>query len=336
MGYEVKIVYHPRKESGGYDLERKEEEVVKVGRPFDETSLERLAGVVMSQMARRDVFVLAEETEVIELVRNKISFKECKDGKGIVLKNKKFSFNEAAQMVAEDLGVPDPVQYTPQPVHQNFFPHEVQYQQPAVIVPQQQAQPAPVAAPNNGQYQHPHEALAAQRQSTNIEDLYANPNKPIPVVRQGATNRRPVNQKKVIYKVYLEPDSPYRKEIRQLPCRLSYDKEYPVHEVIPSPSGRLDAQRLAITDDTGKVVEVDEKYFTTVGMGLTEDQGNRFSGNKGRGVRKPKLAFEDEMFMDGGDPRAGGAIPGGIPVDDGSIPDQLMAMPNIRPGRRAM
>jgi hypothetical protein len=320
MGYEIKLFFHPRKETGGYDLSVKEETVIKVGKPFDDTPLERLAGVVMSQMARRDVFVIAEETQVVELVRTDISFKECKDGKGIVLKNKKFSFNEAAQLVAEDMGQPDaPVAPTIQ-----FVP-QAQYQHP------HEAVAASAAVVPHGQYQHPHEALAASRQQSSIEDLYGNPSRPVPVARTSGGPRKPVNQKRVLYKVYLEPDSPYRNEIRRLPAKFSYDKDYPVHEVIPSPTGRLDAQRLAITDDTGKVVEVDEKYFTSAGVGLVEDHDHRFSGPKGRGkARQPKLAFEDEMYIDAPDPRSMGAIQHNIPVDDGSVPDHLMAMPNLR------
>jgi hypothetical protein len=327
MGYEVKLVYHPRKEDGaGYDMTVKKEEIVKVGRPFDDTSLERLAGVVMSQMARRDIFVVAEDMEITELVRNQIGFKESKDGKGIVLKNKKFSFNEAAQMVAEDIGVPDPRQ---QP--------QIVYQQPQQqIVHPHEAIQAPVALHNG---QHPHEAMAANvhRQQSSIDDLYANPNRPVPIARQNSISKTPVNPKKILYKVYIDQNNAYGNEFRRLPAKLSLDKDYPVHAVIPSATGRLDMQRLAITDDSGKIVEVEEKYFTSVGNGLVEDHDGRFSGgNQRKGVRRPKLAFEDEMYLDGEDPRmAGRAIPHGIPVDDGHVPDELMRMPDIRPGRRA-
>jgi hypothetical protein len=301
VGFEIKLTYHPRKEEGGYNYEIREETTVKVGRPFDSTPLERLAGVIMSQMARRDIFVLAEEIEVTELVRSTLSFKECKDGKGIVLKNKKFSFNEAAQLVAEDMGSPDVSQLQ----HSQQQPHEM------VDIP-----------PGR----HPHEMVLAPQSS--FEDLYANPNKRVPL--QKNPNRPPVNQNKVIYKVYLEPDSPYRFEVKKLAAKFSYDKEYPVHAVIPSPTGRLDAQKLAITDDTGKVVEIDEKYFTSVGLGLVADAELRFSGPAGRNSRRPKLAFENEMYMDGADPRMARSIPHGIPLDDGSIPDELKVIPDIR------
>jgi hypothetical protein len=314
MGYEVKFIFHPRKEEGGYNTEIKEEKLVKVGKPFDETPLEKLAGVIMSQMARRDIWVV--DVEAVELVRKELNFKECKDGRGIVLKNKKFSFNEAAQMVAEDMGEPDAQPQPVQPPQQGLV----------TVVPANM----PVAPG-----QHPHEALVAARAQQSMEDLYGNPNRPVPVQRQtAAVARAKVDPKKVLYHVYFEPYF-YEKEVKRLSLKFTPDRKYPVHAVIPSPDGRLDAQRLAVTDDLNRVVEVDEKYFTSAGMGLMADKQLGFSGQNGRGVRKPKLAYEDEMYMDAPDPKmAGMAIPQGIPIDDGTVPADMLQMPDIRPGKR--
>lgn len=316
MGFEVVIIFHPRKEDGiGYDTEIKEEKILKIGKPFDDTPLEKLAAGIMSQMARRDIWVV--DVRAVELVRRELQFKECKDGRGIVLKNRKFTFNEAAQMVAEDMGQPDqPLQYQ-------------QPQQSNLVVPVPANQPV-------SQGLHPHEMLVAHRQQTNIEDLYSNPNKPVPVVKQGNAQPRPrVDQKKILYQVYFEPYF-YEAEAKRLGLKFTPDRKYPVHLVIPDSQGRLDNQKLAVTDDLGRVVEVDEKYFSSAGLGLMADQQLHFSGSNGRGVRKPKLAYEDEMYIDAPDPKmAGKAIPQGIPIDDGSIPEDLMAVPNIRPTRRA-
>lgn len=310
MGYEVKYIFHPRKEDGpGYDTEKREEKVVKVGKPFEDISLENLAAAVMSQMARRDIWVI--DVEIVELVRKEVAFKECKDGKGIMLKNKRYSFNEAAQMVAEDvIEETCPVQY-------QQHPHEL------VPLP-------------NVQVQHPHELITHQRQQTSIDDLYGNPNKPVPVVKQNATAQRaPVNQKRVLYKVYFDPPIQYVNEVKRMNLKFKPDKEYPVHQVIPHPSGRLDAQKIVVSDDFGRPIEVDEKFFVSAGQGLFGDNELHFSGSNGRGVRKPKLAFEDEMYMDAPDPKmAGRSIPEGIPIDDGTVPDNLMAVPDIRRPRR--
>lgn len=322
MGYKITLTFHPRREGGGYDTDRTEEQVVKVGKPFEETPIERCAAVIMSQMARRDVWVI--DVKPVELVRTPITFKECKDGRGIVLKNKKFSFNDTAQLASEDLGAPPvreaPNPYVPQPHevrHHDVEPHETQHEH---------RQPHEVAV------RHPHELLAAGRSQQSMDDLYGNPNKPVPVVRQSRP-RKPVNQKRVLYHVYFEPYI-YESEAKRLKLRFAPDKKYPVHEVIPDASGRLDNQKLALTDDLGRVVEVEDKFFTSAGVGLTEDRNNRFSGTSSRGQRRPKLAFEDEMFIDTPDPNmAGVAIRRDIPLDDGTIPDDLLQMPDIRSGR---
>lgn len=300
MGFEVTYTYHPKKEEGGYDTSTKEEKVVKVGKPFDEIPLENLAAAIMAQLARRDVWVV--DVKVVELARKEVAFKECKDGLGIVLKNRRFGFNEAAQMVAEDLVVEEP-----------------------------QQQMALAQIPPGVQ---PHELIQAPRASAapaqNIEDLYSNPNRPVPVQRQP---QAPVNQKKVLYKVVFDPAIVWLPEVKRLGLKFTQDKEYPVHQVIPHPSGKLDLQKIVVTDDTGRPITLDEKYFTTVGMGLLADKQLGFSGSNGRGVRKPKLAFEDEMFMDSPDPNVASGIPEGIPLDDGTIPEHLLQMPDIRPTR---
>jgi hypothetical protein len=315
MGYEVKFVFHRRKEGGGYDTENKEERIVKVGKPFDETPLEKLAAAITSEMARRDIWVI--DVQPVELARKEVIFKECKDGRGIVLKNRKFSFNEAAEMVAEDEVCEQP------PMH---HPHEV-YHQPVV-----HQHPHSQVQPTNGQ--HPHEMLVAHKAQQNIEDLYGNPNKPVPVIKQGNSQPRvPVNPKKILYHVYFEPYI-YEAEARRLKLRFTPDQKYPVHAIIPDSAGRLDNQKLAVTDDVGRIVEVDEKFFSSAGVGLMADKDHRFSGSNGRGVRKPKLAYEDQMYIDAPDPSAMGAIPQGVPVDDGMIPEHLLNMPDIRPGRR--
>lgn len=301
MGFEVTYTYHPRKEEGGYDTSVKEEKVVKVGKPFDEIPLENLAAAIMAQLARRDVWV--KDVQVVELARKEVAFKECKDGLGIVLKNRRFGFNEAAQMVAEDLVVEE-------------------LKQQALALPQQ--------CPAGMQ---PHEMLQPARAQANIEDLYANPNKTVPVQRQ-PTNHVPVNQKKILYKVMFDPAIVWIPEVKRLNLKFTVDKEYPVHQVIPHPSGKLDLQKIVVTDDLGRPVTLDEKYFTTVGMGLLADKQLGFSGSNTRGLRKPKLAFEDEMFMDAPDPNVASGIPEGIPVDDGSVPEHLLQMPDIRPTRR--
>jgi hypothetical protein len=292
MGFEVKYIFHPRKDEGGYDTDQKEEKTVKVGKPFDDTPLEKCAAAIMAQLARRDIWVT--DVEVSELIKKPISFKECKDGKGITLKGKRFSFNEAAEMISEDI------------IEEEIISH------PTL---------------------QPHEIVAMQNQQSQkgIEDLYSNPNKAVPVQKSLST---PVNQNKVIYKVLFDPPIQYINEVKRLGLRLSPDKEYSVHQVIQHPTGKLELQKIAITDDVGRAITVDEKFFTIVGTGLLADKQLNFSGSTGGSYKRPKLAFEDQMVMETKDPRSAPQINKDIPIDDGNVPEDFMAVPDIRAGRR--
>jgi len=90
IGYEVIYTYHERQD-GVYNKDETKTLKRKVGDPFDDISLEKLASVVMGQLARRDIFVVG--VEVFELSKKKISFRETDNG--VVIKNKKFLFDQA-------------------------------------------------------------------------------------------------------------------------------------------------------------------------------------------------------------------------------------------------
>ena len=297
IGYEVKIHYHPRKEEGGYDFEKKETLSKKVGKAFEETTLETLAGFLISQMARRDMVIV--DVEVEEFVRRPVSFKECKDGRGIMLKGKRFSLDDAAKIVADEI---------------------VEIEETPVVSTQlvQQLQQSPQL--------QPHEILAAQQpqRAADLDSLYAQPNRSLPVKREGVL-MPPVNQKRILYWVYFDPGDLWRAEARQRKLKFREDEKYPVHQIVPHPSGRLDAQEIVVSDDTGKPVRLDEKYFTSAGRGLMADDELGFSrAQPKRNGRKQKLMYEDQMTID---------VPSDIPVDDGQVPQELLKMPDLRPGK---
>jgi hypothetical protein len=100
MGYEVIYKFHEKLTEGGYNYEETKTFKRKVGDPFEDVSLEQLAGAIMAQLARRDVWII--DVEAFELSKKQISFKETKGG--IVLKNKKFLFDNSCSIsvVAED------------------------------------------------------------------------------------------------------------------------------------------------------------------------------------------------------------------------------------------
>lgn len=300
MGFEIKYTYHPRKDVG-YDTEITEEKSVKVGKPFDDTSLEKAAAAIMAQLARRDIWVV--DVKVVELVKREVSFKECKDGKGIMLKNKRYSFNESAQMIAEEVIEESPTSLACVP--EGLQPHEVM-------------------------------AMRQPQTQNSMDELYSNPNKPVPIQKNVVAPVN-VNQNRVLYRVIFDPPIQYVNEVKRMNLKLTQDRDYPVHQIVEHPLGKLELQKIVVTDDAGKPITIEEKYFTTAGMGLGYDKQLNFSGGNGNGrgrARQPKLAFEDELVMDAPDPNAGGSGSLPYPVDDGSIPQDLLHIPDIRAASR--
>jgi hypothetical protein len=286
MGFEIKYLYHSRKEDGSYDTEKKEEKLVKVGKPFDETSLEKVAASIIAQLARRDIWVI--DVKVFELVKKELAFKECKDGKGITIKGKRYSLNETAQMVSEEI------------IEETSIPEGMQ----------------------------PHEFAKMKKETVNdIEELYSNPNKQVSVQKQPQV---PINKNRVIYKVLFDPPIQYIPEAKRLGLRLTQDNEYSVHQVIQHPTGKLELQKIAITDDLGRVITVDEKFFTTLGTGLLADKQLNFSGSNSRTTKRAKLSFEDQLVLDNTDPRISSSSNKSIPLDNDTISENFMDMPDIR------
>lgn len=99
MSFEVIYKYHARNEEGSYNKEEVKELKEKVGEPFEEVPLEKLASVVIAQLARRDIWIF--DVEISEYKKQKVSFRESKGG--IVIKNKKFILNGAANIVVQDI-----------------------------------------------------------------------------------------------------------------------------------------------------------------------------------------------------------------------------------------
>lgn len=319
MGYEISYSFHPRKEGGGYNTDTKEEKTVKVGKPFDDTSLEKCAAAIMVQLARRDVWVV--DVKVYELVKAEISFKEAADGRGIILKNKKYNLGSTAEALAEDL------------IEETVPPPQTQ-----------------LALPPGMQ---PHELVAMQRgqqQTSDLANLYDG-NVMVPVKK---TPRPPINQNKTIYQVYFEPLQ-WANEARKNKLRFTEDRKYSVHAVIPKKTAtgevRLDAQEIAVTDDDGKVMILDEKYFTVAGRGMIGDEQGQFSGSNGRREGPRSTLLHERELTTGTHPAehphqqvaqpykqinrpSQMDIPANIPVDDGSIPPELFQIPDLRPGRR--
>jgi len=92
IGFEVTYHYHEEVSKGEYNKDEIKTKSVKIGGPYDDVTLESLAGKVMAQLARRNILVV--DVEIYEFTKRKVSFKEAQDG--ILIKNRKFSFDDGA------------------------------------------------------------------------------------------------------------------------------------------------------------------------------------------------------------------------------------------------
>lgn len=105
MGFEVTYHYHERQQDGKYNMEETKELKKRIGKAFEELPMEKLAAVIMGELARRDIWIV--DVEVEEFIKKKLKFKESNDGKGIIIKGKKFSFGQSAELIAQDVQVTD-------------------------------------------------------------------------------------------------------------------------------------------------------------------------------------------------------------------------------------
>jgi hypothetical protein len=99
MGYEIIYSFHPRDEEGNYKKDEIKELKKKLGDPFEDVTKEKLASMVMSQLARRDIWIF--DVKIYELVKREISFRETKGG--IVIGNKKFMLDDEANITVQEI-----------------------------------------------------------------------------------------------------------------------------------------------------------------------------------------------------------------------------------------
>jgi hypothetical protein len=97
MGFEVIYYYKEATEISGVYSEETFTKTSKIGKFEEDVSFEVLAGKIMAQLARRNILIT--DIEIYEFAKKKINYKETKDG--IIIKNKKFSFDSGAVVGGE-------------------------------------------------------------------------------------------------------------------------------------------------------------------------------------------------------------------------------------------
>ena len=88
MGYEL-IFHYKEAESPGVYKDEIKNKSYKIGKVTEDVGLDVLAGKILAQLARRSILIV--DVEIYEYAKKKLNYRETNDG--IVLKNKKFSFD---------------------------------------------------------------------------------------------------------------------------------------------------------------------------------------------------------------------------------------------------
>lgn len=230
MGFEITYHYHERKEGGGYDTDEKKSMTKKVGKAYDNTPLSKAAKAILGQLARRDIWVV--DVELKEFVKKDLSFKESSDGRGILLKGKKFTIDSTDGVEVEEYD------------EEEYYDDEYEDR---------------------------------PRRSRNL----AQPRGKVPQV----------NQETIKFMAILSEDqAQYSSVLKQ--HKVTGGREYPVHRTRPARPGSM--QKLyAITDDTGKVIELSEEFFAMKPQALL----GGFEADATRESR-PKLSYESQLTYD--------------------------------------
>jgi hypothetical protein len=98
MGYELIFHYKEVSDRPGIYNEEIKNKSYKVGKVTEEVGLDVVAGKILSQLARRSILIV--DVEIFEYAKKKLSYRETSDG--IVLKNKKFSFDSSSVTLSEE------------------------------------------------------------------------------------------------------------------------------------------------------------------------------------------------------------------------------------------
>lgn len=106
MGYELVFHYKEVGEKPGIYNEEIKNKSYKIGKVTEDVNIELVAGKILSQLARRNILIV--DVEIYEYAKKKISYRETTDG--IVIKNKKFSFDSSSVALVEEFTEDEPIE----------------------------------------------------------------------------------------------------------------------------------------------------------------------------------------------------------------------------------
>jgi hypothetical protein len=98
MGYEIIFHYKEVSDKPGVYLDEVKTKTCKVGKATEDVAIDVLAGKIMSQLVLRNILIV--DVEIYEFAKKKLGYRESSDG--IVIKNKKFSFDAGTVTVTDE------------------------------------------------------------------------------------------------------------------------------------------------------------------------------------------------------------------------------------------
>lgn len=220
MGFEVTYKYHEKIEDGSYDMETTQELKKRVGKAYDDTPYERLAAAIMGQFARRDIMVI--DVEIEEFIKKKVSFRETKNG--IVIKNKKFSFDGSEIELQADEDVP----YRPQPSGQLATPY---VDQPPLSPVTQTPRSAPIPTTPTIQQQN------------------------VP------SSGNPFRGKAPLRHEVFEPHQDFMADLKKRNLKFTRGNKYPIYEEKQDRRGIMYGMLYSTIDDEGNKQVLSDKLF---------------------------------------------------------------------------
>ncbi len=242
MGYEVVYYYHEEIERGEYNKEETKEGMVIVGEAWEDVELDYLAGKVMALLARRSILVTS--LEISEFKKKSVTFREAKDG--IVIKNRKFKFDDGSTLKGESLEQSDPMDQLKALLDAN----------PNLIEDLGIAGASKVSASGA----QPHENMQGTSESRKSLQL------PKQAVSKLFKNPTPLR-----YELFNPVIDGLQHDAKRRGMKFTLGKRYPIYE--ERPAGTAQAGMMYFTlDDEGKKQAMSDKFFQTETSQLIGDQ----------------------------------------------------------------
>lgn len=260
MGYEIHFYFREQGEEPGIYEEEVKTKKVKVGTPTEDVPLEQAAGKIMAQLARRNILIT--DVEIYEFTKKKLSYKEAEDG--ILIKNKKFSFDDGASLEVSPTPPPE------ENVQDQLL--KLLASNPNLLKQLQQG--------GCGQ-QQPHQQFP--QVSVHFNSGSSTDNVPIAKPPEPGGNLVPPIQKAPIRYELFDPEPTLAQAARRRGLKFQVGKEYPIYEERRPPDGMEAMGLMYVTvDDSGSKQILSSMHFVpkvgTLEKGFEDEPTKNSSG----------------------------------------------------------